>query len=147
MTDTDETKLPPAQARRILRLKQQDLGMLPPGVITGPVKMRILGSVTSFLAQPPLRDIKVWELDSGREVVSFPMAASMERSSLWLGFSPDGGALATLATQPAGDVLQVWDIKTGRSRFAIPLQSRVPVRRRRICRRLSAPTGAGLPAL
>jgi WD40 repeat protein len=72
---------------------------------------------------PLLRDVKVWELDSGREVVSFPMAAAAELSCLWLGFSPDGEALATVATQPAGDVLQVWDIKTRRSRFVIPLES------------------------
>ncbi len=49
--------------------------------------------------------------------------ALASRPRLWLGFSPDAGALATLATNPAGDVLQVWDIATRRSRFAIPLQS------------------------
>ena len=123
VTDTDETKLPPAQAQAILILKRRVPGLLPPHVMTGPEKERILGAVASIVHQNPLRDVKVWELDSGREVVSFPMAASLVRSRLWLGFSPDGGALATLATNPAGDVLQVWDITTGRSRFAIPLQS------------------------
>ncbi len=123
VTDTDETKLPPAQAQAILTLKQRVPGLLPPHVMTDPDKERILGAVASILRQNPLRDVKVWELDSGREVISFPMAASLMRSPLWLGFSPDGGALATAATNPAGDVLQVWDLTTGRSRFAIPLQS------------------------
>ncbi len=123
VADTDETKLPPAQARPISVLKRRVRGLLPPHVMTVLERARIIGAVASIVHQYPLRDVKIWELDSGREVVSFPMAASLERSSLWLGFSPDGGALATVATNPAGDVLQVWDITTRRPRFAIPLQS------------------------
>ena len=34
--------------------------------------------MASIVHQYPLRDVKVWELDSGREVFSFPMAASLE---------------------------------------------------------------------
>ena len=122
VTDTDETKLPPAQSLPILALKRRVPVLLPPHVMTALERSRTLEVVASIVFQYPLRDVKVWELDSGREVVSFPMAASTERSSLWLGFSPDGGALATVATNPAGDVLQVWDIATRRSRFAIPLE-------------------------
>jgi serine/threonine protein kinase/WD40 repeat protein len=123
VADTDETKLSPAQALPILALKRRVSDLLPPHVITGVERARFLRALTSVVHPYPLRDVKAWELDSGREVFSFPMAASLENSSLWLGFSPDGGALATAATNPAGDVLQVWDITTRRSRFAIPLQS------------------------
>jgi eukaryotic-like serine/threonine-protein kinase len=123
VTDTDETKLPAARSQSITALKRRVTGLLPPHVMTGPEKARILGAVESIAHQDPLRDVKVLELDSGREVASFPTPASLESSSLWLGFSPDGGALATLATNPGGDVLQVWDMTTRRSRFAIPLQS------------------------
>jgi WD40 repeat protein len=123
VTDTDETKLPPAQGQPIFILKQRVPGLLPPQVMTGLDKAQISGAVSRIVDQHPLRDVKVWELESGLEVASIPMAASAVRSRLWLGISPDGGALATLATNPAGDVLQVWDFTTQRWRFTIPLQS------------------------
>ncbi len=44
---------------------------------------------------------------------------------IWLTISPDGQALAAVGeTSPAGSELQVWDLKTGRSRFTIHEQSR-----------------------
>ena len=69
------------------------------------------------------RDIKVWELDGGREALSFSMPLAVEKSPILIDFSPDGGALATVSRRPTGDELQIWDLKTRRSRFAIPLQS------------------------
>ena len=67
------------------------------------------------------RDIKIWELNSGREVASFPMPAAVGRTML--GFSPDGTALAAVAVYPTGDVLHVWDVAKSQLRFSIPLRS------------------------
>ena len=52
VTDTDETKLPPAQAQAILILKQRVPGLLPPHVMSGPHKARILGAVASIDVRP-----------------------------------------------------------------------------------------------
>ncbi len=67
---------------------------------------------------PSLSEIKIWDIDSSREVASFPTAAAGGLWS-WLGFSPDGQALAAVGESPAGCVLEVWDMKTKRSRFTL----------------------------
>ncbi len=72
-------------------------------------------------ADPSSRDVKLWEVDSGREVASFPAAGAIEMAAP--SFSPDGGTLAAVAVYPTGDVLHVWDVGTARSRFSIPLAS------------------------
>jgi hypothetical protein len=51
VTDTDETKLPPAQAQAISALKQQLPGLLPPHVLTAAEKAQVLGEVTSIIGQ------------------------------------------------------------------------------------------------
>ncbi len=72
-------------------------------------------------ANPSLKDIKLWEIDSGREVALFPTAGTIDTASLC--FSPDGRTLAAVAVYSTGDVLHLWDVKTTRSRFSIPLGS------------------------
>jgi serine/threonine protein kinase/WD40 repeat protein len=69
-------------------------------------------------------EVKVWEVESGQQVASFPMAISARDSTILLSFSPDGQALAAVGELPAGSELQVWDLKTGRPRFAVHGQSR-----------------------
>jgi RNA polymerase sigma factor (sigma-70 family) len=51
VTDTDETKLPLAQAQAILILKQRVPGLLPPHVMTDAEKSQILREVTSIVGQ------------------------------------------------------------------------------------------------
>ena len=72
---------------------------------------------------PSLREVKLWQVDSGREVASFPTGRPA-RDTAALCFSPDGKTLAAVAAYPTGDVLHVWDAGTARSRFSIPLRSR-----------------------
>ena len=72
--------------------------------------------------QPVLKEIKLWQVDSGREVASFPLAGPLNTAAL--NFSPDGETLAAVAAYPTGDVLHVWDAGTARSRYSIPLRSR-----------------------
>jgi WD40 repeat protein len=72
------------------------------------------------------RVVKVWEIASGRLVASFPTAITLEVHGISLSFSPDGQALAADGWLPlGGSELRVWDMKTGRSRFAIHRQSRL----------------------
>src|SRR5262249_49570922 len=52
VTDTEETKLPPAQAPAILSLKQRLQDLLPPHVLTGADKRQVLGEATSIVASP-----------------------------------------------------------------------------------------------
>jgi hypothetical protein len=56
VTDTDETKLPPAQAQAISALKQQLPDLLLPHVLTDAEKARVLGEVSSILT---VRDLSV----------------------------------------------------------------------------------------
>jgi hypothetical protein len=49
VTDTDETKLPPAQAQAILTLKQKLPGLLPPRVLTDAEKAQVLREATSII--------------------------------------------------------------------------------------------------
>jgi hypothetical protein len=56
VTDTDETKLPPAQAQAISALKQQLPVLLPSHVLTDAEKARVLGEVTSIIGQTHFDD-------------------------------------------------------------------------------------------
>jgi WD40 repeat protein len=71
-----------------------------------------------------LTEAKIWELESGRVVASFPTASSLQAPILSLCFSPDGQALAVVGEEPAGCVLEVWDLKTKRCRFTLHGRSR-----------------------
>ena len=74
---------------------------------------------------PAGTEVKIWEVDSGRQVASFPSSFSLGRPLLSLTFSPDGQALAAVGeASPAGCALQVWDLKSSRSRFTIHGPSR-----------------------
>ncbi len=55
VTDTDETKLPAAQAAAIATLKQQLPGLLPPHVLTYAEKAQVFGEATSIVGQTQLR--------------------------------------------------------------------------------------------
>jgi hypothetical protein len=54
VTDTDETKLPAAQAAAVAALKQQIPGLLPPHVLTADETTRVICEATSIVGQPPL---------------------------------------------------------------------------------------------
>ena len=51
VTDTDETRLPAAQAQAILNLRRQLPDLLPPRVLTDAEKAQILGAATSIVGQ------------------------------------------------------------------------------------------------
>src|SRR5262249_44229314 len=51
VTDTDETKLPAAQAAAIATLKQQLPGLLPPPVLPYAEKAQVIGEATSIVGQ------------------------------------------------------------------------------------------------
>ena len=51
VTDSDETQLPPAQARAISSLKQQLPGLLPPHVLTSVEKAQVISEATSIVGQ------------------------------------------------------------------------------------------------
>jgi hypothetical protein len=51
VTDTDETKLPSAQAGAISTLKQQIRGLLPPHVLTAAEKAQLISQATSIVGQ------------------------------------------------------------------------------------------------
>ena len=72
-------------------------------------------------ANPNPKDIRLWEIDSGREVASLPTAGKIDTASLC--FSPDGRTLAAVSVYSNGDVLHLWDVKSARSLFSIPLGS------------------------
>jgi hypothetical protein len=55
MVDTDETLLPKAKASAIATLAQKLPGLLPPHVLTGPEKTRILGAVLSIVGETPAK--------------------------------------------------------------------------------------------
>ena len=55
VTDTDETKLPAAQAAAIATLKQQLPGLLPPHVLTYAEKAQVFGEATSIVGQTQMR--------------------------------------------------------------------------------------------
>ena len=48
--------------------------------------------------QPEPEGVKLWEVDSGREVASFPTAGPIDTAEL--SFSPDGKTLAAVAAYP-----------------------------------------------
>jgi hypothetical protein len=51
VTDTDETRLPPAQAQAISTLKRQLPGLLPPHVLTDAERAQVLEAATSIVGQ------------------------------------------------------------------------------------------------
>jgi hypothetical protein len=53
LTDTDDMKLPPAQAGAIAALKQQIPGLLTPHVLTGAETMQLQRDLTSILGRTP----------------------------------------------------------------------------------------------
>ena len=87
-----------------------------------------IAAATLLEGNPSLSEIRVWELGSGRVVASLPTTITAGESGIHLNFSPDGQALGSVAESPGRSELQVWDMKTRRSRFAIhgPLRTYWP---------------------
>ena len=68
ITDTDETKLPAAQAAAIAILKQQLPGLLPPHVLTYAEKAQVISEATSIVGQTrQKRDATPLDLVTGSE--------------------------------------------------------------------------------
>jgi WD40 repeat protein len=78
-----------------------------------------IAAVTQTDGGPFSSEVKVWDVASGEQISSFPIAISAGGSAIWVSFSPDRQALAVVGELPAGCELQVWDLKIGRPRLAV----------------------------
>jgi serine/threonine protein kinase/WD40 repeat protein len=83
-----------------------------------------VAAATQADGSPFASEVRTWDVDSGRQVASFPMAIAAGGSTFWLAFSPDGQSLLAVGELPAGSEMQVWDLKAGRPRFAVHETSR-----------------------
>jgi hypothetical protein len=79
-TDTDETKLPGAQAGAISTLKRQLPGLSPPHVLTGAEKAQVLSKVTSIVGQTRA-DTSVSESDGQPATETGPSATPTHHPS------------------------------------------------------------------
>jgi len=68
ITDTDEAKLPAAQAAAIATLKQRLPGLLPPHVLTDAEKAQVIGEATSIVGQTHVLHFRIFDGD-GKKVV------------------------------------------------------------------------------
>src|SRR5262249_1581609 len=73
VTDTDETKLPPAQAQATLTLKQRLPGLLPPHELTDTEKAQVFRQATSIVGQTLHEVCLLLDLNEQPDSVARPM--------------------------------------------------------------------------
>ncbi len=116
VTDTNETKLPPAQAQAILTLKQRLTGLLPPHALTDAEKEQGLREVTSIVGQT-LRGDRVipmlFDIATGKALAELASAEG-PRDVHAFTVDEDRSRVATVEGFPDGRFsVQLRDLRTG----------------------------------